>query len=145
VYTARLLGYEWPVADVEIECGKGTYIRSIARDLGTALGVGGLVQTLRRTRVGPFTVEEAISLEADEPSARDKLLPMARAVVHLNRATLDEGQTSRFRHGQSITTALAIELGKRSEVAVFGPNEELLGLGVISPDSSLRPTVVLPK
>src|SRR4051812_3738752 len=43
----RVTGYEWPYLDVEVDCGKGTYIRSIARDLGAALGCGGLVQTLR--------------------------------------------------------------------------------------------------
>ena len=46
----RVTGYEWPYLDVEVDCGKGTYIRSIARDLGAALGCGGLVQTLRRTK-----------------------------------------------------------------------------------------------
>src|SRR4051812_48814027 len=49
----RVRAYEWPFLDVEIDCGKGTYIRSIARDLGAKLGCGGMVETLRRTRVGP--------------------------------------------------------------------------------------------
>ena len=74
----RVIGYEWPFLDVEVDCGKGTYIRSIARDLGAKLGCGGLVQTLRRTRVGPFTAEQGIGLDAT-PSGM-KLLPMAAAV-----------------------------------------------------------------
>src|SRR5262249_60488625 len=49
----RVTGYEWPFLDVEIDCGKGTYIRSIARDLGAKLDCGGHVQTPRRTRGGP--------------------------------------------------------------------------------------------
>src|SRR4029079_12169021 len=53
----RVTGYDWPWLNVEVDCGKGTYIRSIARDLGAKLDCGGLVQTLRRTRVGPFTAE----------------------------------------------------------------------------------------
>jgi len=52
VEAIRVLRYEWPFLDVEIDCGKGTYIRSIARDLGSKLGVGGIVETLRRTRIG---------------------------------------------------------------------------------------------
>src|SRR5579871_6504470 len=60
----RVLAYDRPFLDVEIDCGKGTYIRSIARDLGAKLGVGGLVETLRRTRVGPFTAEQGISVDA---------------------------------------------------------------------------------
>ncbi|WP_030513169.1 tRNA pseudouridine(55) synthase TruB [Nocardia sp. NRRL WC-3656] len=56
--------------DVEVDCSSGTYIRALARDLGTALGVGGHLTALRRTRVGPFTLEHARTLEqlADDPS-----------------------------------------------------------------------------
>src|SRR5262249_91019 len=79
----RVRGYEWPYLDVEVDCGKGTYIRSIARDLGAALGCGGLVQTLRRTRVGPFTAEQGVGLDADPASV--KLLPMSAAVVGMLR------------------------------------------------------------
>ncbi|MCZ2342984.1 MAG: tRNA pseudouridine(55) synthase TruB [Bacteroidales bacterium] len=77
VDSVELLGYEWPFLAVRIACGKGTYIRSIARDLGGILGVGGLVATLRRTRVGPFTVERAVSPELDPQSVRQHLLPMS--------------------------------------------------------------------
>lgn len=69
----RLLDYEWPFVEVEVDCGKGTYIRSIARDLGAKLGCGGLVATLRRTRVGPFTAEQAIGLELSWEEARKRL------------------------------------------------------------------------
>lgn len=71
----RLTAYEWPFAAVEIDCGKGTYVRSIARDLGAKLGVGGLVATLRRTRVGPFTAEMGVGVDADPSAGRAKLLP----------------------------------------------------------------------
>lgn len=67
--------YDWPWLDLTITCGKGTYIRSIARDLGEALGTGGLVQTLRRTRVGPFTADDALLLPANTHDAFKKLLP----------------------------------------------------------------------
>jgi len=70
----RLLGYDWPFADVEVDCGKGTYIRAIARDLGAKLGCGGLVQTLRRTRVGSFTAEQALGLDLTWEAARKGLL-----------------------------------------------------------------------
>ena len=53
VDSIQLVNYEWPWLDLIIDCGKGTYVRSIARDLGEHLGVGALVQSLRRTRVGP--------------------------------------------------------------------------------------------
>ena len=86
----RVIGYEWPFLDVEVDCGKGTYIRSIARDLGAKLGCGGLVQTLRRTRVGPFTAEQGIGLDADPASV--KLLPMAAAVAGMPQVRLERGR-----------------------------------------------------
>jgi tRNA pseudouridine55 synthase len=74
----RVLGYAWPILDVEIDCGKGTYVRSIARDLGRALGCGGLVETLRRTRVGPFTAEQGVGPESDGLTMRNRLIPPDR-------------------------------------------------------------------
>jgi tRNA pseudouridine55 synthase len=73
----RLLGYEWPHLDLEIDCGKGTYIRSIARDIGEKLNCGGLVQTLRRTRIGGFTAELGIGVGATRELAHSKLLPIS--------------------------------------------------------------------
>ena len=55
-----VIDYTWPHLELEIDCGGGTYIRSIARDIGEALGCGGYVETLVRTRTGPFTLEQAI-------------------------------------------------------------------------------------
>ena len=59
----ELLGYDWPFARLRIDCGRGTYIRAIARDLGAALGVGGYLTSLCRTRVGRFGLETAATLE----------------------------------------------------------------------------------
>ncbi len=63
IYAAELLGYEAPHATVRIECSKGTYVRSVARDLGQALGSGGHLTSLRRTRSGGFRYEDSVSLE----------------------------------------------------------------------------------
>jgi tRNA pseudouridine55 synthase len=63
VYGIELLAYDWPLARLRIDCGRGTYIRSIARDLGESLGVGGHLTELRRTRVGPFTAANAVTPE----------------------------------------------------------------------------------
>ena len=63
VYGIELLDFSWPLLRVRIDCGRGTYIRSIARDLGEALDVGGHLTQLRRTRVGEFAVERAVTLE----------------------------------------------------------------------------------
>ncbi len=63
VHSIKVVEYAWPVATLDVECGKGTYIRSLARDLGAALGCGGMLVSLRRTRVGEFTIEMAVALD----------------------------------------------------------------------------------
>ena len=63
VYAIELLHYEWPHLRLRIDCGRGTYIRAVARDLGMALKVGGYLTELRRTRIGPFGIDRAVSIE----------------------------------------------------------------------------------
>ena len=75
IHSIRLLSYEWPRLELEILCGSGTYIRSIARDLGQLLGCGGLMSRLERTRVGPFGSGEAIP-------AGDLTLAGIRTAIH---------------------------------------------------------------
>lgn len=63
VRSIDLLRYEWPALELRVVCGPGTYIRSLARDIGERLGVGGYLTALTRTRVGTFTKENALTLE----------------------------------------------------------------------------------
>ena len=64
IYELGLIRYDYPLLEVEVHCGSGTYVRSLARDIGAALGVGGYCQTLIRTQVGPFRVEQASAVSA---------------------------------------------------------------------------------
>ncbi|MGB0768862.1 MAG: tRNA pseudouridine(55) synthase TruB [Phycisphaeraceae bacterium] len=57
------LAYDWPTLNLRVTCGRGTYIRSIARDLGKLLGTGGYLTSLRRTAVGDYTIEQAFDIE----------------------------------------------------------------------------------
>jgi tRNA pseudouridine55 synthase len=98
----ELLSCTWPDLELEVHCGKGTYIRSIARDLGAKLGVGGYVTALRRLRIGPFTVDDSVSLDADAETARHRLLPPAAAVSALPTVRVTADQARRLQHGQSI-------------------------------------------
>jgi tRNA pseudouridine55 synthase len=58
-----VIAYDWPTVKIDIECEKGFYVRSLARDLGKALHIGGFCLEIRRTAVGPFTIEMATALE----------------------------------------------------------------------------------
>jgi tRNA pseudouridine55 synthase len=59
----ELLRFNWPEAEIRVACGRGTYIRSLARDVAAALGTLGYVRELRRTQVGPFRIEQSVTLE----------------------------------------------------------------------------------
>lgn len=73
----EVLGYAWPELSIRVRCGRGTYIRSLARDLGVGLGTGGHLASLRRTAVGPYTLAEASPIErCERPITAADLLPM---------------------------------------------------------------------
>lgn len=67
VYGIETLDYAWPLARLRIDCGRGTYVRAIARDLGRSLGTGGYLTALCRTAIGPFRIDGAASLETLTP------------------------------------------------------------------------------
>lgn len=64
IHELRIAGFDWPRLELDIRCGRGVYIRSLARDLGRTLGVGGMLTGLRRTAVGGFSVEDATAMDA---------------------------------------------------------------------------------
>jgi len=59
----KIISWQWPLLEMRIDCGRGTYVRAIARDLGDALKTGGYLTELRRTRIGPFDIDQAVTLE----------------------------------------------------------------------------------
>ena len=84
VHNIKLLSYEWPVATVAITSGKGFYVRSLARDLGEALGTGGCCRSIRRTAVGPFRIDDAIALDdVPDPLELHMLMPIDTALAKL--------------------------------------------------------------
>jgi tRNA pseudouridine55 synthase len=136
-----ILAFDYPNLRLEVQCGKGTYIRSLARDLGERLGCGGYVRELRRTRVGPFTPADAIPLDTD-PS-RVRLLPPAAAVTGLQRVTLSQATVARLRNGQRIEPGLTCPAG--ADVAVFDEAGALVAVAVAdAAGRTLNPSKVFP-
>lgn len=72
----HLVAYSFPELTIEIVCGKGTYIRSLARDIGKALKTGGYLTGLIRTQVGPYTLEQALAIEHLENLTESALIPL---------------------------------------------------------------------
>jgi tRNA pseudouridine55 synthase len=102
----RLRQYRWPFLELEIDCGKGTYIRALARDLGQALRVGGMISELRRIRVGPFDESLAIPWSALNKPSPLVLRSSTEAVAHLPRCDVSEAEFARLQQGQSIRRAV---------------------------------------
>jgi tRNA pseudouridine55 synthase len=101
----------------EVVCGRGTYVRALVRDLGQALGCLGHVTALRRLRVGPFAIEDAISLAALEQLVADDalpqaLLPVGVALSDLPALALTQPQVDRLRAGQTIRVAPGLLVGE---------------------------------
>lgn len=109
--------------DVEVECSSGTYIRALARDLGDALGVGGHLTVLRRTRVGPYGLDAARTL--DELAEHLDVVPLEQAAAAaFPRLDVDADTARRIAHGGPLPRT---GLGP-GPVAVFGPDGTLLSL-----------------
>jgi tRNA pseudouridine55 synthase len=75
IYSIELRSFDYPLLELAVHCGKGAYIRSLARDLGERLNCGALLESLRRTSVGPFRVEDALAPDVDAATARARLIP----------------------------------------------------------------------
>lgn len=90
VHTIELEAYEWPIATVAVTCDKGFYVRSLARELGRALGTGGHCASIRRTAVGPFTIDESTTIDdLPDPLPADRLIPLAEAMARLGSDQAD--------------------------------------------------------
>lgn len=143
-------------AELEVDCSKGTYVRSLARDLGERLGCGAHATDIRRTAIGPFRVEEAILPPPDRdapPIPASALLPVARAVEGLPAVTVRREWIAALRNGNAVPAAgLDATAGTRDaqEVdandatwAAFDAAGELLATGALS-NGSFRPRKVFP-
>lgn len=76
IYSINILEYSWPLLTIQVTCAKGTYIRSLARDIGKALTTGGYLTQLTRTRIGPYTLEQAHDITQLTAINRDMIIPL---------------------------------------------------------------------
>jgi tRNA pseudouridine55 synthase len=140
--TDRVLGGDLAF-EIEVECSAGTYIRTLAADIGAALGGGAHLRRLRRTAVGPFRLDDACALEALGP---DRLLPLSAAVRHLDRVDVGPDVAADVATGKVLTdTVLGGTDGLRGggPWAVVGGDGELLAVYERYGDGTAKPSVVL--
>jgi tRNA pseudouridine55 synthase len=124
--------------DAEVSCSSGTYVRAIARDLGAALGVGGHLTALRRTAVGQFTLDQAVTLEELGERDDSATIPLGAAVERLlARRDADAAEARALSHGGPLSA-----VGLVGPYGVFAPDGRVLAI-VSEREGRARPEVVL--
>lgn len=144
IHEIRLLNCELPELELEVHCSKGTYIRTLAEDIGAALGCGAHVVGLRRTRVGPFSGERMVDLETlralaeqgDREALDALLLPVDAALVGWPEVHLNSDSTFYLCQGQPVIVPKAPSEGR---VRIYDDKDNFIGVGEILDDGRVAP------
>jgi tRNA pseudouridine55 synthase len=141
IYSIKLLEWQSPELVLDVSCSKGTYIRTLAEDIGKALGCGGHITQLRRSKAGPFTLAEAHTLEQLQAisergfEAMDQLLVKAdQAIDWMPALELDAQQTRKLQQGQAVVLA---PLATDELVRVYSAGK-FIGIASIGQDGILK-------
>lgn len=135
----EILEFADELLTVKVTCSKGTYIRVLAEDIGEALGCGAHLASLRRTKVGALSLEDAVTLQALETMSLEERLatlkPLDALMQTLPAVHLSENDRVRFCHGQR----LALGLPSCPRVRVYGPDEQMVGTARVNERGVLEP------
>lgn len=162
IFSLKVLNFrphqKYPELDIEVECSKGTYIRSLAMDIGELLGCGALISALHRSQVSKFTEQQAISLsvlEAERDAASGEsnssvldrhLLPVEETITHLGAVILPENTGYYFQQGQPVLVGSALKHTHVGElVKVSLESGEFLGVAEILDDGRVAPRRLIVK
>jgi tRNA pseudouridine55 synthase len=140
IHEIKVLGFAGDVAEIEVTCTKGTYIRTLAEDIGAHLGCGAHLIGLRRTATASYDITEAITLEAFEALNNEerlaKLAAPETAVDYLPWVTLDADSTFYLMQGQAVWRSGSIPAGL---LRLYDENQVFLGLGEQQSDGKIAP------
>ena len=140
IHNIEINAFDQDIATITVKCSKGTYIRTLAEDIGAQLGCGAHLIGLRRTATANYQINQAITLEKFEamsPAQRALLLlPADSAVQHLPAITLDADSTFYLQQGQAIWQSGSIPQGL---IRLYNEQHEFLGLGELQSDGKIAP------
>lgn len=126
IYTLRLVEFQYPDFTLEIECGSGTYIRSLGRDIGRKLDSGAIMTSLVRTKVGSCRIEDALpSEDISEEAIKEHLVPPQNVLGGIPIVQISDEQSRRFLHGHSWQPGSPIA---QPEVAAVDSAGRLMGI-----------------
>lgn len=127
IYSIEVAEYEYPKLVLDIECGSGTYIRAIGRDLAESLGTAAVMSELERTAIGGFEVEAGIDpSDLTEQNLSDTLISPEAALADLQRVDLTPDELEKIRSGQPIEPRRELT---PQELAMFAPDGSLFAIG----------------
>ena len=130
-----------PVLEISVDCSSGTYIRVLGSDLGEALGGGAHLRSLRRTAVGPWTVDNAVPLEGLDAAA---VRPLADCLPWLASVKVDQETAGQVANGRVLPrSALGVEPGAPGPWSVIGPDGDLLAVYREHRGETAKPAVVV--
>jgi len=143
VYRLEVEAYGYPELRLAVECGSGTYVRSLGRDLAISLGTAAVMSQLTRTAIGDFTIEQSVTLDSLRPDNwLDHLLPPLRAVERLPRVVLTDAEVARVQHGQIIPIQPSHEVS--AEIAAVNAAGQLVAILAFRGPGSWGPACNLP-
>jgi tRNA pseudouridine55 synthase len=136
----KLVDFAGEQLRIRIRCSKGTYVRVLAEDIGRALGCGGSLAALRRTASGPFSIDEAVTLEhlaAVNEVARDQyLMGLDKLLAGLPAMALEKTDAAQFATGRRIAIS---PIGNAGMMRIYGPGNDFIGVGEVAADGLLVP------
>jgi len=139
IHRLDLLSFAGDEAVIDVDCSKGTYVRTLAADIGERLGCGAHLIALRRTRIGRLDLAHAVAIEELEalslPERDKRLAPADALVASLPSVELDATETDRVLHGQAIRH----EGETGSRFRLYGARGDFLGIGQLDADGRLQP------
>ncbi len=142
IHEIKLVEFRHPLVSIKVKCSAGTYIRSIAHDLGQRLKTGAVLDALHRTQAGDFDIKDSVELDdVTEENWQEYLLPVQAGVSHMEVFKADEDTAQKVSRGIKVPVADKLAEGP---IAIFGPKAELLAIGEFDPDKKLlKPIKVL--
>ncbi|GDX72497.1 tRNA pseudouridine synthase B [Cyanobium sp.] len=143
IHRLELLAWDPALGQLEllVRCSAGTYIRSLARDLGELLGCGGCLASLRRTEALGFDLHQSVPLEALDQTTPPALVSPLQALAHLPQHQLGHGDLPGWRCGRSQPGGQGLALD--TAVVVVGPDGNLAGMARLQSEGQLQPRLVL--
>lgn len=149
IHELELLEYTQPYLRLRVLCSKGTYIRNLVEDIGEVIGCGAHVAELRRTRCGPFALEDSVSFTPFEDESgrqiaaeryQQRLLPVDSSVRQFPEILLDEANTGSIIQGRTVKIS---PLSSEGRVRLYSNERRFIGLGEVMSDGTVKPVRLL--